>query len=137
MAEQSYYLKADEVAERLNIHRSHVYRLIESGELPSVRIGNRTVRVPEGALEAYVEAHMQGALPEPRRANLTSLPEDLYGLIEEADAFEERAGHDPLRFVEMWRQGNLPDDGENADLAITAIALRAAMIEVGAIPLGA
>jgi excisionase family DNA binding protein len=137
MSGESYYLKAGQVAERLNIHRSHVYRLLEKGELPSVRIGRGTVRVPEAALDAYIETRMQGAPPEPRRADLTPLPGDLYELVEEAKAFEERTGHDPFQFVELWRRGKIPDNAENADLAISAIALRAAMIEAGAIPLKA
>ncbi|HEY0318413.1 MAG TPA: hypothetical protein VGC49_08980 [Solirubrobacterales bacterium] len=102
-----------------------------------MRIGQGTVRAPEAALDAYIETRMQGAPPEPRRADLAPVPADLYALVEEAKAFEERTSHDPFQFVELWRRGKVPDNAENADRAITAIALRAAMIEAGAIPLGA
>lgn len=136
-SKQSYYLKASEVAERLNVHRSHVYRLIEDGELPSVRISQGTIRVPEGALSAYIEARTHGGPPTPRRADLTSISSDRYELLETANAFEERSGHDPFEFVGLWRQGEIADTGENADRAIEALALRAALIEAGMVPLNA
>lgn len=38
---------------RLDISRAHAYRLVASGELPSLRLGHRTV-VPVWALEAIL-----------------------------------------------------------------------------------
>jgi len=42
----------DEAAERLSIGRTTLYRLIRSGDIPTVRIG-RSVRVPAQALERW------------------------------------------------------------------------------------
>jgi excisionase family DNA binding protein len=47
-------LKPDEVAQMLSIGRSKVYALIASGELPSIRIGKKGVRIPYDALRKWV-----------------------------------------------------------------------------------
>lgn len=52
-------LVAKQVAERLNVHISTVYRLIESGDLRAHRFGGGTqrrrgVRIPASAVEAYL-----------------------------------------------------------------------------------
>jgi excisionase family DNA binding protein len=44
----------DEAAKSLGVSRATIYGLVESGELPSVRIG-RARRIPVFALKAYVE----------------------------------------------------------------------------------
>ncbi len=49
-------LKAEEVAKALGLGRSKVYEMMQSGELPVVRIG-RSVRVSRSALAAWVEAN--------------------------------------------------------------------------------
>lgn len=46
-------LRVSEVAELLSVSRSHVYRLIESGEIPVRRLG-RTVRVERSWVEQFV-----------------------------------------------------------------------------------
>jgi excisionase family DNA binding protein len=46
-------LRPSEVAARLGLSRSKVYRMIECGELPSLRIG-RSVRVPCKAFEDWL-----------------------------------------------------------------------------------
>jgi excisionase family DNA binding protein len=43
-----------EVQAALRIGRNQVYALIASGELPSIRIGARTLRVTRAALDAYI-----------------------------------------------------------------------------------
>ena len=50
----SKLLKANEVAEILNVSRSYVYFLMKSGQLPTVRIG-RSVRVHPRDLKEYIE----------------------------------------------------------------------------------
>ncbi|MEJ5944278.1 helix-turn-helix domain-containing protein [Pseudokineococcus basanitobsidens] len=55
-----------EVAEELRVSRMTVYRLIERGELPAVRVG-RSYRVPQAAAAAYVAA-ARTAPAAPRRA---------------------------------------------------------------------
>jgi len=49
-------LKATEVADILNISRSLVYRLIHTGEIPSIRI-NQAVRVHQDDLYSYIESN--------------------------------------------------------------------------------
>lgn len=51
------YLKAAEVAERLNISKRQVYKLISDGKLPSITIES-SVRIPEqGLSEFLIERH--------------------------------------------------------------------------------
>ena len=47
-------MKATDVARILNISRALSYRLLESGQIPVVRI-NRTVRVKPSDLKRYIE----------------------------------------------------------------------------------
>lgn len=50
---QPMLMRVSEVAHELQLARSFVYELIQSGQLPAVRIG-RSVRVPRAELEAWV-----------------------------------------------------------------------------------
>jgi excisionase family DNA binding protein len=57
IVESSVYpalLKPQDIAQRLNISRAMAYKLLNTGELPTVRIG-RIVRVREADLEAYIQ----------------------------------------------------------------------------------
>lgn len=47
-------MRVSEVTHELQLARSFVYELIQSGQLPAVRIG-RSVRVPRAELEAWVQ----------------------------------------------------------------------------------
>ena len=49
-------LRADQVAIRLNISRALAYRLMQDGEIPTVRF-NRTVRVRELDLDRFIQNH--------------------------------------------------------------------------------
>ena len=53
--ERVRYLTVAEVAEMMRLSRMTVYRLVHTGELPAVRVG-RSFRVPQDALEAYLES---------------------------------------------------------------------------------
>jgi excisionase family DNA binding protein len=46
--------RAEEVAERLQVSKNHVYELIKSGQLRHVRLG-AAIRVPRGAVEELLE----------------------------------------------------------------------------------
>jgi excisionase family DNA binding protein len=46
-----------DVSRRLNCSVSHVYRLVESGALPAIRIGPRALRVDEHDLAQYLVEH--------------------------------------------------------------------------------
>ena len=63
MDDSKLLLRCSEAAERLGLGRAKVYLMAASGELPSVRIGNRAVRIPAQALEDWVREQVssQGA----------------------------------------------------------------------------
>ena len=50
-------LKVAEVAQILNISKSLAYRLIQSGDLPSIRLG-RSVRVRPADLEQFIQSNL-------------------------------------------------------------------------------
>lgn len=52
-------LTVPEAARRVSLGRATAYRLVQTGDLPSVRIG-RAVRVPAQALDAWILAHTNG-----------------------------------------------------------------------------
>lgn len=52
-------LTVEEAARRLGIGRSLAWRLVRSGELPSVRLG-RLVRVPERKLQVWLDRRCRG-----------------------------------------------------------------------------
>ncbi len=43
-----------EAGERLGVGRSRAYQMAKAGVLPTVKVGPRSLRVPEAALEALV-----------------------------------------------------------------------------------
>lgn len=49
----SQYLSVTDVAKHINISKMTIYRLIEAGEIPALRVG-RSVRILEQDLEEYV-----------------------------------------------------------------------------------
>lgn len=52
-------LTVEEVAHRLGIGRSLAWRMVRSGELPSVRLG-RLVRIPEQSLVDWLKQRVRG-----------------------------------------------------------------------------
>lgn len=61
-------LRIDEAAARLGVHRSHVYRLINTGQLRKTHIGTRGTRIPEDAIAELVARNSNGIKPS-RRAS--------------------------------------------------------------------
>jgi len=55
------FLRAEEVAKRLQISRAQAYMLIRRGQIPSIRLG-RSVRVPEAALDAWIAEQLQDTM---------------------------------------------------------------------------
>ena len=51
---QQEWLTVPEVAEELRIARTRCYALIQSGELPAVRVGERSIRVNRHELERFL-----------------------------------------------------------------------------------
>ena len=48
------WLRVSEAADLLGIPRSRCYELIQQGELPAVRIGERSIRVNRAELEKFL-----------------------------------------------------------------------------------
>ena len=60
-------LTVDEVAEWLSLEKPYVYRLARTGVLTRVYLGGRYVRIPAGAVRAYIMAHMiEAEEPKPK-----------------------------------------------------------------------
>jgi excisionase family DNA binding protein len=53
-AGMNQWLKVAEVAELLQLPRTRTYELIQRGELPAVRIGERSIRVHRRELERFL-----------------------------------------------------------------------------------
>ncbi len=60
-AEQAL-LTVPEVAAQLGMNPRHVYRLIDEGRLPAVRLSERRLRVPRAALEAWLQVQTNRAV---------------------------------------------------------------------------
>ena len=54
VAPESTWLTVPEVAQELRIPRTRCYELIQRGELPAVRIGERSIRVNRAELERFL-----------------------------------------------------------------------------------
>ena len=48
------WMKVPEAAEHFRVPRSRMYELIQSGELPAVRIGRRSIRVNRKEVERFL-----------------------------------------------------------------------------------
>jgi len=51
-------LRVEEAAERMNCSRSHVYNMVYSGELCSVKFGG-AVRIPSSCIDSPVQEEME------------------------------------------------------------------------------
>lgn len=118
------YLKPSDIAGRLALHRSQVYKLIKDGTLPHIRIG-RAVRVPAPAFEAYLRS-LHASSPDTRTADRTST-DALGEIASRLAAFQAATGRDPSAYLDAWKSGEIADTPEHAELAMDALALRAAI----------
>ncbi|CAN5839402.1 hypothetical protein BH24ACT15_BH24ACT15_27020 [soil metagenome] len=57
-AEHDILLTVTQVADRLSVSRASIHRLIQVRDLGHVRIGVRSIRVPQSGLETYIEARV-------------------------------------------------------------------------------
>jgi excisionase family DNA binding protein len=53
-ASERTWLTVPDLAKELNIPRSRAYELIQRGELPAVRVGERSIRVNRRELERFL-----------------------------------------------------------------------------------
>jgi excisionase family DNA binding protein len=54
MDRENVWLRVPEAAELLGLPRTRTYELIQQGELPAVRIGERSIRVNRAELERFL-----------------------------------------------------------------------------------
>lgn len=54
MDQEKVWLRVPEAAELLGLPRTRAYELIQQGELPAVRIGERSIRVNRAELERFL-----------------------------------------------------------------------------------
>lgn len=52
------FLSVADVAEVLCVSKMTVYRMVENGELPALKINKRTYRIQKEDLDAYIAANM-------------------------------------------------------------------------------
>ena len=57
MHDQQEWMKVAEAAAYFRIPRSRMYELIQRGELPAVRIGERSIRVNRREVEQFLREH--------------------------------------------------------------------------------
>ena len=58
-----------ECAEKLSLGRSRTYEMLASGELPSVRLGQRSIRIPVAALETWIATRFNNSGANPAEAD--------------------------------------------------------------------
>jgi excisionase family DNA binding protein len=63
LADLPEYARVAQVAELLGLSRSELYRMVETGELPSTRVGETAVRIPRTELLAWLRARTTPAAP--------------------------------------------------------------------------
>mgnify|MGYP001661154948 CR=1 FL=1 len=52
------FLSVADVAEVLYVSKMTVYRMVENGDLPALKINKRTYRIRQEDLDAYIAANM-------------------------------------------------------------------------------
>jgi excisionase family DNA binding protein len=127
------YLKASEVARILDMDVSTIYKMCADGVIPSIRVGEKAVRIPSAAFQAFLTR-------EERRARGRALLEEarqlggdaaIEAVERQAQGFYERTGYSAHQFVERWRAGDIDDSAENASVLIEALSLREALDRAG------
>jgi excisionase family DNA binding protein len=53
-------MKVKELAARLSVSIPSAYRLLQSGAIPPVRVGERSVRVREQDVDRFIRDHRRG-----------------------------------------------------------------------------
>ena len=59
-AELPLYLTVEAAARELSLGRTHAWRLVNAGVIPTIRLSPRCIRVPRSALEDLRATLMQG-----------------------------------------------------------------------------
>ena len=132
---ESQYLKASEVADILSMDISAIYKMCANKVIPSIRVGEKAVRIPRAAFQAYLARQAEGydgsrpLLEEARRAEASGEPID--AIVFRNQSFYERTGYSSYEFAERWKAGDVGDTPENASLLIEALSIREALTRAG------
>jgi excisionase family DNA binding protein len=57
------FMTMNEVAETLSVSRMTIHRLVDKGEIKSLKVG-RAVRIPEESIKEYVDRNLTKGLPQ-------------------------------------------------------------------------
>lgn len=132
---ESRYLKASEVAELLQMDISTIYKMCAEKVIPSIRVGEKAVRIPRAAFYAYLDRQETGesrarpVLDEARHAEIPGDPID--AIVLRNQSFFEQTGYSSYEFAERWKTGDVDDTSENASLLIEAVSIREALTRAG------
>jgi len=133
---ESQYLKASEVAKTLDMDISTIYKMCAERVIPAIRVGEKAVRIPRAAFEAYLARQAQAyngsrrpLLDEARQAEVMGEPID--AIVLRNQSFYERTGYSSYEFAERWKAGDVEDTSENASLLIEAVSIREALTRAG------
>src|SRR4051794_33919764 len=92
---ESQYLKASEVAVRLSMDISTVYKMCVEKVIPSIKVGPKAVRIPRAAFEAYLarQENGYGSRPLLEEARQTTVDREPIEVVERQNqSFRERTG---------------------------------------------
>ena len=53
-----YTLTPDDVAKRLGVTRNFIYQLIQTGQLPAIRLSRKAYRISEQDLSTYINERL-------------------------------------------------------------------------------
>lgn len=82
------FLTMDQVAERLQITRMTVYRLIRKGDIKAIKIGS-SVRIPENSFAEYLENNeINGATKQNKKSSFDSLMKHFGSCSDARDDYE-------------------------------------------------
>ena len=133
---ESQYLKASEVAEMLSMDISGIYKMCAARVIPSIKVGEKAVRIPRAAFEAYLARQEKGydadsrpLLNEARGIEFSGDPVD--AMVERNTRFSERTGYSSYEFASAWKAGKIEDTAETASLLIEALSTREALTRAG------
>jgi excisionase family DNA binding protein len=132
---ESQYLKASEVAEILNMDLSAIYKMCAAKVIPSIKVGEKAVRIPRAAFEAYLARQEKGYAPSHpllEEAQQGDVPENRDdALVEQNTKFHDRTGYSAYEFASAWKAGKISDTAETASQLIEALAIREALTRAG------
>ena len=103
-----------DLAALLGVSPSQIYRLIESGALDHVTVGQRAIRVPAASVARWMGV-------DPRSGGVCSDAEP--ELDRCASRFEARTGRSPASFIAAWRRDEIEDTPQHNEDAMEALAI--------------